>query len=73
MAITFLITKNFIAITFFVFLIQIDEITSDVSLIVTDFAEDEDDKEFTHKQNVNCDGEMRMCKLFHPGIINYIF
>ena len=27
-------------------------------------------KEGSHKQNVNCDGEMRM---FHPGIINYIF
>jgi hypothetical protein len=30
---------------YFEFLIQIDELTSDVSLIITDFAEDEDDKE----------------------------
>jgi len=30
---------------YFEFRIQIDELTSDVSLIVTDFAEDEDDKE----------------------------
>ena len=30
---------------YFEFLIQIDEITSDISLIITDFAEDENDKE----------------------------
>ena len=30
---------------FFEFKIQIDELTSDVSLIISDFAEDEDDKE----------------------------
>jgi hypothetical protein len=30
---------------YFEFFIQIDELTSDVSLIVTDFADDEDDKE----------------------------
>ena len=30
---------------FFEFRIQIDELTSDVSLIISDFAEDEDDKE----------------------------
>ena len=30
---------------YFEFLIQIDEITQDVALIVTDFAEDEDEKE----------------------------
>ena len=30
---------------YFQFLIQVDEMTSDVSLIVTDFAEDEKDKE----------------------------
>jgi uncharacterized protein YndB with AHSA1/START domain len=31
--------------SFFEFKIQVDEMTSDVSLIVTDFAEDEEDKE----------------------------
>ena len=31
--------------SFFEFKIQIDEMTSDVSLIITDFAEDEEDKE----------------------------
>jgi uncharacterized protein YndB with AHSA1/START domain len=31
--------------SFFEFKIQVDEMTSDVSLIITDFAEDEDDKE----------------------------
>ena len=30
---------------YFEFLIQVDEMTSDVSLIITDFAEDEQDKE----------------------------
>jgi len=30
---------------YFQFLIQVDEMTSDVSLIITDFAEDEQDKE----------------------------
>ena len=30
---------------YFEFLIQVDELTGDVSLIVTDFAEDEDDQE----------------------------
>lgn len=30
---------------YFEFLIQVDELTNDISLIVTDFAEDEDDKE----------------------------
>jgi len=30
---------------YFEFLIQVDELTNDVSLIVTDFADDEDDKE----------------------------
>ena len=30
---------------YFEFLIQVDELTNDVSLIVTDFAEDEEDKE----------------------------
>ncbi len=32
-------------VEYFEFFIQIDELTSDVSLIVTDFADDEDDKE----------------------------
>lgn len=31
--------------SFFEFKIQVDEMTSDVSLIITDFAEDEDDQE----------------------------
>ena len=31
--------------SFFEFKIQVDEMTSDVSLIITDFAEDEEDKE----------------------------
>ena len=31
--------------SYFEFLIQIDEMTQDVALIVTDFAEDEDEKE----------------------------
>ena len=30
---------------YFEFLIQVDELTKDISLIVTDFADDEDDKE----------------------------
>lgn len=30
---------------YFEFLIQVDELTNDISLIVTDFADDEDDKE----------------------------
>ena len=30
---------------FFEFLIQVDDLTNDVSLIITDFAEDEDEKE----------------------------
>ena len=30
---------------YFEFLIQVDDLTNDVSLIVTDFAEDEDEKE----------------------------
>ena len=30
---------------YFEFLIQVDELTNDISLIITDFADDEDDKE----------------------------
>ena len=30
---------------YFEFLIQVDELTNDISLIITDFADDEEDKE----------------------------
>ena len=37
--------SSFIASSYFEFAIQIDDLTNDVSLIITDFAEDEQEKE----------------------------
>ena len=39
--------------SYFEFNIQIDDLTNDVSLIITDFAEDEGEKEASEDENVH--------------------